>query len=79
MDGLDLDKISDINLHKRRYSLSNIIFTQDKDENVKEYTVSTKINSVWYYCDNNNNVSILKEYLLNNSYVLYYTRIEATL
>lgn len=79
INGLELEKISQIKLHKKMYALSNIIFTQDKEENIKEYTVSTKLNAVWYYCDNNNNVSILKDYSLNNTYVLYYSRIDATL
>jgi hypothetical protein len=79
MDGIDIDTISELRLHKRRYVLSNIIFAQDREENSKEYTVSTKLNTVWYYCDNNNNVSQLKEYLLNNAYILYFTRIDSTL
>ena len=79
IDGLELDKIMEIKLRKKLYTLANIIFTQDREENLKEYSISTKISNSWFYCDNNNNVSILRDYSLNNSYLLYYTRQESTL
>ena len=79
MDGLDIDLMNEITILKKKYILNNIIFAQDKDENINEYCVSTKLNGVWYHCDNNNVVSIKKDNLLNNSYILYYSRVEATL
>jgi hypothetical protein len=77
MQGLDIDKISEIKIQKREYNLSNIIFSEIDEDSINKYTFSTKINSIWYYC-NNNNVSTLKGYLLDNCYVLYFSRVEKT-
>ena len=76
--GLDIDKINDIRIIDMEYRLNNIIFAQEKEENSHEYCVSTNINGVWYHCDNNNVVSIRTHNLLNNSYILYYNKVEST-